>query len=257
MVTITGGAEQSEYPEARLYDWAASLYWKRSTIEYEIGGMGGDEYVIGGMGGDEYEIGGAGAGDLVIEIDQEDDVKDVTTLFIVNHNFDGGTIQFEYSDDGSAWSDAVTSWTQDGAGYIAKTLTSQSSRYWKLTIADVDDPQAGEILIGSGDSFGILKSPAPQHNYLDNVVWSQSIGGAERSIKQGDERRSRAYAVALSSADLSTFQTLLGRLNGFSKPFLFKDKDDVYFLGRFEPPPGESYFNNNRTLIDVNVIEML
>ncbi len=260
-VTITGGATYGSYPEARLYDWSKNLLWKSDATDgddYEIGPMGGDDYQLGPMGGDDYKIGPEAGSDYVIQISQSA-IEAVDTLFIENHNLGGHSMAWQYSDDGSAWTDAVPAWLQEGSGYIVKTLAAALSKaYWRIKFnAMQGDVTAGEIVLGAGRSFGIQARPSPVHQPRDNVLWSRSVGGQERGIKLGDVRRVRSYTLRLDSSGLDDMQAVFSDLSGFSVPLLFKDKDGEWFLARFDPPPSEDYFNKAATEIDISVVEML
>lgn len=234
-LTVTGGTAQSSYPASRLYDWSKNFLWKVVT-------------------GSSIEA----AEDIVIHVDYGAATA-VDTLFISNHNFDGYDMQWQWSANDADWNDAVTDWTQSGSGDIVKTLTSsQSARYWRVTI-DGADLECGEIVMGLADEFNVQTRPVPRHTKLINVVWSKSVSGQERGIKMGDARRVRTYTLRLDSTDLASFQTIIDdNLNQMSRPMLMRDKDENWFLARFDSVPSLEYLlqDNTRTEIDVTLVEM-
>jgi len=260
-VTVTGTADTG-YPESRLYDRSINLLWKYTTGAMEIifqvdqggeriGSMGNDTYLIGGMGDDSYAIGSMGG-------DEIDEIKEVDLLYISGHNFNTRDMTWDYSDNGDNWTEQ-DSWTQDGNGVIIKTIPSSiSATFWRVTVASHVNPQCAEIIMGLAYSFDIQKTPDPNHSWLDNVTWSQSIGGQERGIKLGNKRARRLYAVKLTPANRLIFQSVIGNLDGFSLPFLIQDMNDDYFMARFDPPPAEGYFLHTKAVeVDLNLVEML
>jgi hypothetical protein len=224
------GTPDTGYPASRLYDRSKNIMWK-----------------------DADNIA------RTFQIDQGATIKDIDLLWIANHNFDGEDITWEYSDNGSSWSDAVTGWTQGGNDPIVKIFPDSdlSHRYWKVTITSLANAVCGEIFMGYGYTFPIMDKPIPAHGYLDNVQWSRSVGGQERGIKRGESRERRAYTLRLESADLANFLLAVDDLDGFSLPFLIKDKDDNYYLMRFDRIPSRGYLANIVDEIDINLVEMV
>ena len=157
-----------------------------------------------------------------------------------------------------SWSDAVTDWTQSGTDDIVKTLgSSQTKRYWKVTVSSITNPMAGEIIMGLAYEFDILARPDPVAGDLSNVAWTRSIGGQERGIQIGGKRRLRTYGVSLNSSELSSFRQIVEDIEDYSKHFLFKDADGEWFLARFEVPPQEIYYNISETRLHLRVMEAL
>lgn len=247
------GEPDTGYPVARLYDRSPNLYWKSTGTGQGFGfdaqGFGFDDQQFGPQGGEFYDF-------LITQ--PAADIQTVDILYVAGHNFSGRLCEWQYSEDGESWTNAVSAWTQGDNEYIAKALSAaQTKQYWRLRVNGVTDPMAAEIFMSGGYSFGIQTNPPPVHSYRDNVAWSKSIGGQERSVKFGDERKTLSYGLRIDSTALANYQLIRADLDGFSKPMLIKDKDGNYMLARFEPPPAEDYFTKNRTMLDVVLLEML
>jgi len=229
-VTVTGTPDTG-YPEARLWDRSRNLFWKDTVTQAKT-----------------FLVDQGAAGSLAVDL-----------LWIAGHNFDGEDMQFQWSADNFAadTNDAVTDWTQSGYSDIVKTLTALTKRYWRVTVSSIINPMCAEICMSKGYEFGVQAKLAPRHGFAPNVQWSRSIGGQESSVKLGEDKRSRRYILRLDSSGLADFETVIGYLNGWAYPFLFKDKDGNYFMARFSESPNYKYFNKNYTEIDVSIIEML
>lgn len=227
-VTVTGTPDTG-YNEERLYDRSKNLFWKDTVTEAKT-----------------------------FEVDQgATSILDVTTLAIFKHNFDGEDMQWQYSDNGSAWSDAVTDWTQSGFDTILKELAAATHRYWKVTLTSMTNPQCAEIWMGEAYEFNIKAAPDPVKRHIDHVVWTMSLGGQERSVKLDDHRRGFNYTLRLGTSDFANFEQVVTDLDGFSKPFLFKDKDDNWMIARFEAVPTYDYIQDDLIEISTTIIEML
>jgi hypothetical protein len=228
--SVTGDADTG-YPEARLWDRSRNCYWKDTVTEAKV-----------------------------FLVDQGSSPLNVDLLAILNHNFDGKDMQWQYSTDnfGADINDAVTDWAQSGYGDIIKTLGSaQNKRYWRVTLSSITNPMCAEIYMSKGYAFNIQADPSPGHGFDSNVLWSMSVGGEERSILLGEDKRRRNYFLKLGSTDLASFVEAIGYLNHWSYPFFFKDKDGSYFMARFDTLPMLDYSNKNYTGIDISIIEVL
>lgn len=209
-VTVTGDADTG-YPESRLYDRTLSLFWKDTVTEAK-----------------EFEV-DQGAGSIL----------DVDLLFISGHNFDGEDMQWQHSDNGSVWSDAVTDWSQSGNGQIVKALDpALTHRYWKVTLTSMTDPECAEIFMSLGHVFTVLDEPRPVQAEQSNLQRFESIGGMSRRIKLGDTRRAWTYDIRLkNAADRANLLTVLGYTDGIVKPVFVKDMDgNYYFMELLEDP---------------------
>ena len=228
-ITVTGSPD-SGYPESRLYDHSIHFYWKYTNT-----------------------------GDVTIECDQGASGNlSVDFLAIERHNFNGRTIYWEYSDNGSSWSDAVTSWSQGSNNQIIQTLDDAiTHRYWRVRVIGAVNPQAAEIFMSGGKTFQVRFDEMPSGSEIDNVMWIETLGGLERSTKLGDERRTRTYSFIHTSSELTNFRTAMGYLNGYSKPFYVKDHEDDYWLARFSRISTETYQTEGTTLRQIGIQEML
>uniref|UniRef100_A0A6M3KWM8 Uncharacterized protein n=1 Tax=viral metagenome TaxID=1070528 RepID=A0A6M3KWM8_9ZZZZ len=241
-VTVTGGDPDTGYPVARLYDRYADLSWKCTTgSDYKVGPMGGDTYSIGPMGGDTYEIGDIGQ-TFNFQIQQEaNNQKFIDTLLIAGHNFDGRLMKWQYSDDGAEWTDALSSWTQDGNALIVKSISELNKPFWRVNVYNAVDPVCGEIVMSLGQTFPVMYAPNPAKIARPNIAWSQSIGGTERGIKYGGAKREWDYQLNLISTELTTFETAMDDLSDLTRPFFVKDHLSTYMLVRFIDPPAYNF----------------
>ena len=228
---VTGDADDG-YPESRLYDRAINIYWKDTVTEAK-----------------NFTVDQGASGNL-----------DIDFLAISNHNFDGINMQWQWSTDDFSGSinDAITDWTQAGNAQIIKTIESaQTARYWRVTLASMANPQADEIYMSLGYSFNALREQVPSGRDIANVQWNRTIGGNERSVKFGEKKKSRTYTFWLTASQYTDFETVIDYLDGYSKPFYFKDHEDNYFLARFEDTPDITFDHNTNTRVTVRIIEQL
>lgn len=230
-VDITGDPDAG-FPESRLYDRATSIYWKDTVTEAK-----------------NFTVDQGATGNL-----------DIDFLAIPGHNFNGINMQWQWSTDNFAGSinDAVTDWTQSGNTQIIKTIASPvTARYWRVTLASMTNPQADEIYMSLGYTFEAKREVTPSGRDVANVQWNRTIGGNERSTKFGNARKFRTYTLRLSAAEYTDYLELIGYLDGYSKPFFFKDHQDNYFMAKFEPEPDIGFDHNTYTLVTVSIIEQI
>lgn len=228
-VTITGSAVSGK-PESRTWDRSGQFLW-----------------ILDGTAA------------VTFHVDQgASPIYDVSALFIFGHNFNGLAITFEYSDDDSAWSNGVAGWTQGDSLAIAKEMSaSESHRYWRSTVASKANAQASEVLITEGHNFSVKQYSPPIKGGIPNVEWIETVGGLDRSILHGDERKSRRYAFQLTSAQLVTWRACMADLDGFSKPFVLKDDEGDYWMARFVGRPVEEPPVSGITRITADFKEVL
>jgi len=228
-VTVTGSAD-SGYPESRLYDRSIDFYWQYTA-----------------------------SGDLIIHVDQgASNQLSVDTLFIERHNFNGFVMQWQYSDNDSDWTDAVTDWTQSGNTQIVKTLAAAvTHRYWRVHVASAVNPRCTEVFMSGGYSFQVRFDSLPEEADTDNVIWNETLGGIERSVKLGDIRKGRKYSFFLYPELLTNWRTAIDYLDENSKPFYIKDHEGNYWLARFKALPGGSFPTEQQQYKEVELLELL
>lgn len=247
-VTVTGTPDTG-YPVARLYDRSGNFFWKVTagptdyTFEvHQLGdafGMTADAF---GMSTDDF---GMGAN------------RDIDLLYIPRHNFRNFECFWEYSVDGFNWTEQTT-WIQGDDDPIVKTISSAvTAPWWRVRVLAIPNPTCSEIWMGGGYSFGVKARPSPMHQYNPNVSWIMSIGGQERGTKLGDAGRLRTYNLKIDATALANYNIIVTDLDNFSKPFIVKDKDDEYFMGRFEAAPSNDYITPDLTELNFNIREML
>jgi len=232
-VTVTGTPDTG-YPKARLYDRSISLYWKDTVTEAKT-----------------------------FHVDQgASDNESVDALFIPKHNFNGEDMTWEYSADDSNWTAACAGWTQSGNTQIEKILTTAvTARYWRVTVTSMENPQCSEIFMSYGYEFRVDFAQNPELAEQPNVIWTQSVGGLERSTKFGNLRRRRNYTLFLESTNdyttLTDFRAAMDDLDHYSKPFYLKDHEGTYFMARLVGAPIETFITEGHVGMKVNFLEML
>jgi hypothetical protein len=229
-VTVTG-APDSGYPESRLYDLSIDFYWKYTNT-----------------------------GDISVECDQGAgiDWPVVNTLIIDKHNFTGRTISWEYSTNGSAWNDMVSSWVQgDNLQIVKESTITTAYRYHKLTVAGAVNPQCTEVYMGGYYEFAVRFDEPPRETDVDNVIWQATLGGIERSTKLGDVRLGRKYSLFLYPEKLVEWRALEAYLDEFSRSFYVKDHEDNYWFARFKGLPHGVFPTEQQQEKDVELLEML
>ena len=227
-VTVTGDPDAG-YPEARLHDRSIDFLWKDTVTEAK-----------------DFHV-DQGAGPL-----------DVDFLAVAAHNFNGADLEWQYSDDDSAWTDAVDDWSQADDDLIVKTLSSAlSHRYWQLTLASMANPQAAEIFMGGGYAFDVQAAQPPSGQDMDNVQWNRTVGGSDRSTKFGPARRSRSYSLFLSAAELIQFDAAMGYLDEYSKPFFVTDHTGDTYWARLNGPPAHNWDHKTHTHVSLSIMEVL
>jgi len=228
--TVTGDPD-SGYPEARLYDFSIDFYWKKT----------------------------AAASTYFFHTDQGSTILPVDFLAIETHTFNGLTVHWEYSDNDSDWYAAVSSFVS-GSGQIIKTLASPlSHQYWRVRVISATSPRCTEIFMSRGYAFNVDFGEEPESADIDNVIWQEMLGGLERSVKLGEERKSKEYTVVLDNTAALNFRTAVGYMENYSRPFYFKDHEDNYWLARFQSVSRETHLTDEVGLVsrNVEVVEIL
>lgn len=229
-VTVTG-APDSGYPESRLYDRSIDFYWKYTASTT-----------------------------VVVQCDQGVgiDWPLVNTLVIDKHNFNGKTLSWEYSSNGSDWSDMVTSWVQgDNLQIVKESSVETAYRYHKFTIASAVNPQCTEVYMGGYYEFQVRFDSPPEDMDVENVIWGSTLGGLERSVKLGGVRKGRMYSLFLYPAKLTDFRAAVDYMDEYSKPFYIKDHEDDYWLARFIGVPSGLYITEQQQMKDIELLEIL
>jgi len=229
-ITVTGSPD-SGYPESRLYDRSIDFYWKYTNT-----------------------------GDITIHCDQgAGGILDVDFLAIDRHNFNGRTMYWEWSDNDSAWNDAVTSWSQGDNNQIIKTLeTALTHRYWRVRVIGAVNPMCSEVWISLGYEFRIVYTRLPEGQKQPNVRWRETLGGMERSTKLGARRRIKAYTVPHFQNDytLASFREAEDYLDEMSKPLYIQDHEGDYYFARVRDT-NEEYSTEATAEREIEFLEML
>ena len=228
-ITVTGSPD-SGYPESRLYDRSIDFYWKYTNT-----------------------------GDITIHCDQgAGGILDVDFLGIERHNFNGRTMHWEYSDNDSSWTPAVTSWSQSDNNQIIKTLSAAAThRYWRVRVIGAVNPQCTEVWMSLGYEFRITYDD-PSGKPLPNVRWRETVGGMERSTKLGGVRKERSYTLPhfQSSYTLASFRAAEAYLDDYSKPLYIMDHEGNYWFARIRDTE-EDYNTEETAERSIEFLEML
>jgi len=229
-VTVTGDPDTG-HPEERLFDRSINLKWKYT-------GTQATTFLV--------DYGSAVA---------------IDTLFIAGHNFDGEDMQFQYSTDNFSadTNDAVTDWTQSGNAQIEKEMSSsQTKRYWRVTVTSMTDPECCEVYISKGYDFTVAGEAEQAEAEQSNVERFESVGGMPRTIKYGDTRKLWEYTLVLSSAtELANWRTVITELDGLFKPVLIKDLDGNFYLMELLEDPVLIRRPNDRATVTLRLLEIL
>lgn len=235
IVTVTGS--DTGFPASRLYDRYLSLIWKYTAnvaITFEVD-----------QGTPDTELG-------------------IDTLIIDQHNFGEGagrTMDWQYSDGDSTYTDAITQWTQDDNSQIVKTLDSIiTERYWQVLVnSAVLNPYCGEIYMSRGYEFNVDVNSPPQIYDMSNVQWNRSIGGMERSTVYGEEIRGRVYTLNLEGdTQLDNFRTCMAYLDNYGKPLYIMDHDGDYWIAKIATNKiEEQWISDNLTRVELSLSEIL
>lgn len=251
VTAITGNADTG-YPKARLWDRCGVLYWK------DTAGPADYIFMVEQVGSDGFGYSTEGFGYDTDTFGYDGDLAEVDLLYVAGHNFVGHACYWQYSDNGANWTDQEN-WTQADSNPIVKTISSAESRkYWRLKVANITNPICGEIIISKGVSFTIMNQPRPQKQPSANVSWNGSIGGLDRSIKNGPKKDGWEYLIRIRSAsDLVVFESAIDNLDEYSKPFILQDMNNNYLMVRLLNEPPIEYDPPLTKTIDINVIETI
>jgi len=229
-VAVTGSGD-SGYPETRLYDHSIDFYWKYTAT-----------------------------GDISLVVDQGVgiDWPVVNTLIIGRHNFTGRTMYWEYSTDGISYFDMVPSWAQgDNLQIVKESTITTAYRYFRLRVIGAVNPQCTEVYMGGYYEFNVRFDDPPKEKDVDNVIWTATLGGIERSNKLGDVRRGRIYSLFLYPEALIDYREAIAYLDEFSKPFYIRDHENDYWFARFRELPGGTFITEQQQEKDIELLEIL
>jgi hypothetical protein len=225
-VAVTGA--DSGYPAARLYDRSLGFYCVYST---------------------------SGAYAVTISAN----TLAVDTLIVEGHNLNGVACYWEYSDNGSSWTSAVTDWTQSGNTQIVKQMTAAATHtYWRFRTSTVAF-QATEVFMGRMVSIPVIWDAQPRFRDVDDIAWYRTYGGVDHSIRVGPKRKNRTYTVFCdrSSYPIATLRSDFVYLDDYVKPLYVIDHEDNCFLAKFDGSlPEEEHLNEGLIITSFSVLEL-
>jgi hypothetical protein len=177
----------------------------------------------------------AAASTLVVQVDQGASGNiAVDSLFIpAGHNLSGLALSLAYSADNSAYTNAVTAWTQADALDIIKTWTAITRRYWRFSITSpAKIPQFAELFLSSvytWETNPLL--PKGAYDPVFNVAVKTTAAGQDRFLIQGAAKRRRSYTVSCDETQAENISAFYDAYAGY-KPFWLRDDDGIWIYGR-------------------------
>jgi hypothetical protein len=225
------GTPDTGYPEERLYDRSRLLYWKDT-----------------GTGALTFKVDQGATGNVAADI-----------LICTGHNFDGEDIDWQYDDDDSGYTDAVTQFSATTADIVKTISSAQTQRYWQMLVSSMTDPQATELCIGLRYTFEVDRAGAPTIGRIANVQWADMVDGGSRATKYGPAKKPFQYLLMLDATDLASFVAMDAYFDDYEKPFWFIDHLGDHYLVRFANPQRPFdvvYQQENNTQIAINLIEI-
>lgn len=109
--------------------------------------------------------------------------KTVNSIGLYKHNLGtiGATLTFQYSSDGSSWSDARSQLAPSDNSTIFRVFDSRDRRYWRVKIDGISDQAViGVLFVGESMRWhsGVQDGFAPPGlDFNDDILNSQSQGG--------------------------------------------------------------------------------
>jgi hypothetical protein len=228
--TVTVTAVDSGYPKERLFDRSLGFYC-------------------------QYSVASA----YVVSVYQGGTILPVDTLIIEDHILNGVTVDWQYSDNGSSWTNAVPQWTQSDNSQIFKQSAAASShRWWRVSMGS-HLFQSTEIFMGRALSVPVVWGNQPRLGDTADVEKIRTYGGVDHFIRVGPKRKQREYTVFMDRVNypVATFTSDLEYLDDYSKPFYIIDHEGTCFLTEFgNQPPSAEHMNQGLMEFGISVSEV-
>ena len=228
--TVTVTAVDSGYPKERLFDRSLGFYC-------------------------QYSITSA----YVVTVNQGATILPVDTLIIEDHILNGITVNWQYSDNGSSWTNAIAQWTQSGNSQIFKQCPAAvSHQYWRVSMGS-HLFQATEIFMGRALSVPVVWGNQPSLGDTADVEKIRTYGGVDHFIRIGPKRKQREYTVFMDRINypVATFIADLEYLDDYSKPFYVIDHEGTCFIAEFgNQPPSANHLNQGLMEFDISISEV-
>lgn len=152
--------------------------------------------------------------------------EEVDSVVMPGHTFDGVDLLFQYSDDGSTWSNAVTPWTQSGDSMIVKTFISpKSSNYFRLyTDSSMYVlPELAEFYVTKFNEISSAPKYTVREGHVPNIKKISADSWKNRYLFNGEKRKTFSYEFPYaSSADKTIIEELENECL-MKKPFYIYD----------------------------------
>lgn len=165
-------------------------------------------------------------------------VKDL--IIPSGHLLSGCTLAWQYSDDNSNWSSAITSWVQSGDSEIKKSLSlSLVHAYWRLVISGASSaPQAGEVWMGVLRTFTASMAASSIYRLEDLTITQQSLySKTPVFVNLGTSKYYLSgKTVPIGSSERSYFEDWFSVWSG-CKPFYFEDHRGNGYFAMFISKP--------------------
>jgi len=232
--TVTVTSAETLYPSTRLYDRLFGRNWVATTNDAQT------IHCDQGSGGTQA----------------------VDTLVLPGgHNLSGCSMVFQYSDNDSDWSDAVTGWTQSDDDIIVKQASSSSiHRYWRVVITPAsasDAPYCAEVFITLLYVFpGLAYTMNPTKSKDQVSVRLTSYSGVPHYVKQGESRYRWVGGLILrSTTEINNFDSFLDGWDGY-KHFYVKDSEGNQFFAEFMEEPEISPIDSYKSSVRISLREV-
>lgn len=207
--TVNPTNENTSYPKYRLYDRDIGKLFK----------------------------GNSSAATWSITIDQQSSathtIYPIDRLIIPSgHNLNGIGLRIQYSSDNFAGDiNTATSWTQSTTGIIDKSITSNTQRYWRISIFDHSIPELPELFLGKDYSFQRNPGYGSRTGKKANVMREETQSGKRRAIKLGELKNTRTYELSvIETSQKDDFETWFEHTEGLKPVYLTDEAGNVLYV---------------------------
>jgi hypothetical protein len=237
-VSLDAGTAEALYPLYRLHDRLVGRIFKSTAAET-----------------------------ITVRVDQgseSDDWLAVDSLLIASgHNLYAdptpANIAVDWSDNGSAWTPALTATAVSGTGVIYHTWTSSTHRYWRVVITS--PPAAVEITeLFLTQTYTFEKNPTQKVNALEsqfNVRNEVDASGGDRFIQMGVKKERRNYRIELARAAQEANAEALNDEWGGYKPFFLYDHNDTWLYGKLNAPMNIEFMSATTYGFNFDFVEVI
>jgi len=147
------------------------------------------------------------------------------------HNLNGIDLAIQYSSDNFAGDvNTATSWTQSTTGIIDKAITSNTQRYWRISIFNHSVPELPELFLGKDYSFQRNPAYGSRTGKRPNVMREETQSGKRRAIKLGELKNNRTYELSvIETTQKNDFEAWVTHTEGLKPIYLTDENGNVMF----------------------------